>query len=187
MLLDKIRKIWILIKFSLLGGILFRLKKCSIMKIFVDADACPVAIRKLLQFKFSQNKQISIYFVASYNHQLDHSIENVHRIVVDTHREAADMYIMNHVTKGDIVITQDIGLASVLLSKNICVISFKGKQYTNATIDEQLFFRHINSKRRRTGQKTIGPKKYTIFDLQKFESTLNKILLKEGFLSFNLE
>lgn len=154
------------------------------MKIFVDADACPVTIRELLQFKFSQNKQIAIYFVASYNHALDHFVENVHRVVVDAHREAADMYIMNHVTKGDIVITQDIGLASVLLAKDAYVISFTGKQFTNATIDEQLFFRHINSKRRRAGQKTVGPKKYTIFDLQKFESTLCKILLKEGFLSF---
>lgn len=156
------------------------------MKIFVDADACPVAVRKSLQSKFSRNG-ISIYFVASYNHQFEHFPGNIHRIVVDAHREAADMYLLNHVSKGDIVITQDIGLASVLLSKNAYVISFAGKRYTNDAIDEQLFFRHINSKRRRAGLKTKGPKKYTLYDLQKFESTLDDILTKEGYLPFNRE
>lgn len=153
------------------------------MKIFVDADACPVAVRNLLQSKFRQHKQISVYFVSSYHHQLELFFDNMHHVVVDAHREAADMYIMNHVSERDIVITQDIGLASVILSKNAYVISFKGKPYTNDTIDEQLFFRHIHSKRRRAGLKTNGPKKYTLNDLRKFESTLNKILVKEGFLS----
>lgn len=170
-----------------MGGFFLRVQKCSIMKIFVDADACPVAVRKLLQSKFSAHEQISIYFVSSYNHQLELVSDNMHHVVVDAHREAADMYMINHVSENDIVITQDIGLASVILSKNAYVISFKGKQYTNDTIDEQLFFRHINSKRRRAGQKTNGPKKYTFNDLMKFESTLNKILVKEGFLSFSLE
>lgn len=170
-----------------MAGFLFRLQKCSNMKIFVDADACPVAVRKLLQSKFSQQKHISVYFVSSYHHQLGLFFDNIHHVVVDAHREAADMYMMNHVRERDIVITQDIGLASVILSKNAYVISFKGKQYTNDTIDEHLFFRHINSKRRRAGQKTNGPKKYTSYDLKKFESTLNKILAKEGFLSYSLE
>lgn len=155
-------------------------KESKIVTIFVDADACPVTIRNLLQSISAKKRQISVYFVASHKHEFNDLHENVYHVTVDAHREAADLYIANHVKKGDIVITQDIGLASILLAKDAYVISHMGKLYSDETIDEKLFFRHVGSKLRRAGQKTKGPKKYTIRDFRQFETTLNKILSKEG-------
>lgn len=155
-------------------------KESKIVTIFVDADACPVGIRHLLQSLSTKKSAVSVYFVASFKHEFNDLHENVFHITVDAHREAADLYIVNHANKGDIVVTQDIGLASLLLARNTYVISYRGKLYSDETIDAQLFFRHLGAKLRRAGQKTKGPKKYTERDLCQFELTLNKILSKEG-------
>lgn len=191
-MLDKIRKICIhLEKISEFKKVTFvrrnffnfresMYKESKNVTIFVDADACPVAIRRLLQSISAKNRQISVCFVASYKHQFNDLHENVYHVIVDAHREAADLYIANHVRKRNIVITQDIGLASIALAKNAYVISHTGKMYSNDTIDEKLFFRHLGSKLRRAGQKTKGPKKYSLHDFRQFKITLNKILSKEG-------
>lgn len=148
--------------------------------IYVDADACPVAIRTLLQTISANERQLIVCFVSSHNHQLNDLQEKVIKVKVDSDPEATDLYLANHVEEGDIVITQDIGLASMLLAKEAYVISNTGYLYTNENIDEQLFFRHLGSKLRRAGKKTKGPKKYTKDDVRRFERTLNNILSKEG-------
>lgn len=153
---------------------------CKKVTIFVDADACPAAIRHALQSLAAAKSEILVYFVASHNHQLNGLNERVFHVAVDACPEAADLYIANRVKKGDILITQDIGLASLLLSKEAYAISYTGKPYAEETIDEKLFSRHLGAKLRRAGQKTKGPKKYTDDDFRQFERTLNKILSKEG-------
>ena len=150
------------------------------MTIFVDADACPVILREELQLIAADISHIHVYFVASYQHQLNHLRENVFHVKGDDYREATDLYIVNHVKAGDVVVTQDIGLASLLLLKKAHVLSHTGYLFRNETIEGKLFFRHLHAKQRRAGQKTKGPKKYTKFNVQRFKRTLNKILEKEG-------
>lgn len=147
--------------------------------IYVDADACPAAIRHFLSAKIAKEGQTLVYFVASYNHLLNHSQAGVQTVVVDANREEADLYIVNHAKKGDIAITHDIGLAAILLAKGVHVISFTGQIYSNLTIDEKLFSRHIGKQLRRAGMKTKGPKKFSNQDLVRFEKSLKKV--KEGF------
>lgn len=100
--------------------------------IFVDADACPVK-DEILQT--ASEYEVQVLFVASFEHyQLSRSNEEKWKYV-DPHKEAADLYIANHVKPGDIVVTQDIGLASLLLNRNVSVMSERGRLYKEDTID----------------------------------------------------
>ncbi|WP_186365100.1 DUF188 domain-containing protein, partial [Siminovitchia fortis] len=76
---------------------------------------------------------------------------------VDTHKEAADLVIANSAAAHDIVVTQDIGLASLLLPRQVIVLSERGRMYTNETIDFDLERRHVSSKQRRKGVYGKGP------------------------------
>lgn len=96
------------------------------MRIFVDADVCPVKQEIMsIALKFHFN----VHFVASYNHLSDKKYGGDWTFV-DTGKEAVDLYIVNHVKKDDVVVTQDIGLAGILLKKGVHVITPRGKQYT---------------------------------------------------------
>lgn len=68
---------------------------------------------------------IRMLFIASYNH-VENDLAGEEWLFGDTGKEAADLYILNHASRGDVAVTQDIGLASVLLSKRVCVLSQKG-------------------------------------------------------------
>lgn len=81
--------------------------------------------------------ETDIVFVASYNHTSDKTYGG-QWIFVDTGKEEADQYIVNHVSRGDMVISQDIGLAGLLIRKGVCFITPRGKQYTEGNI-VQLF------------------------------------------------
>lgn len=142
--------------------------------VFVDADACPVKDEILLVAK---HNQIDVIFVASYAH-----ITNKHLkgqwIYVDTNKEEVDLYIMNHINKNDIAITQDIGLASLLLSRGVYVLSPRGKQYLENDIDQALFLRYFSAKQRRAGYYSKGPSSFTNQDRELFIRTFKKILSK---------
>lgn len=94
-------------------------------KILVDADACPV---KAEIKQVAEHFQLDVIFVASFNHySVNTNGENW--IFVDTGKESADMRMMNLAKKGDIIVTQDIGLASILLAKGTFVFSNRGELY----------------------------------------------------------
>jgi uncharacterized protein len=94
---------------------------------------------------------IEVIFVASYNHTTDKTYGG-RWVFVDTGKEEADLYIVNHVQKKDIVITQDIGLAGLLLSKDVIVVTPRGKHCTEANIDTALQFRYLLAMERRGGK-----------------------------------
>ena len=101
---------------------------------------------------------------------------------MDSSKEAVDLYIMNHVQTGDIVVTQDIGLASTLLLKGVYVLSPKGKSYDEKDIHTALDLRYLSAKARRKGIYGKGPKPYSREDRSRFVKELTKILSKfEGF------
>ncbi|PSA93956.1 YaiI/YqxD family protein [Bacillus atrophaeus] len=148
--------------------------------IFVDADACPVKDEILL---VASDFNVQVLFVASFEHyQLSRGKEEKWKYV-DPHKEAADLYIANHVKPGDIVVTQDIGLASLLLNRKVSVMSERGRLYKEDTIDFALQGRHISGKQRRKGIYSKGPKKLNNQDRERFVTLLQKILSNhEGIL-----
>lgn len=116
-------------------------------------------------------------FVASYNHVTNNSTYATWKYV-ETSKEAADLYILNHAGKGDIAITHDIGLASMLLPKSVHVLSPRGILFVEMEIQTALDFRYLKAKARQRGFYGKGPKPFTSEDREKFKSELTKILSK---------
>ena len=144
------------------------------MKIYVDADASPA---KDIVISVAKVFSIRVVLVKSINHfSHDEEMEGVETVYVDTGADAADYRIMQLAEKGDLIITQDYGLASLGLGKGCLVLHHKGFAYTNKNIDQLLQTRHLSAKARRSGQRTKGPKPYTEEDRQKFRDLLEKTI-----------
>ncbi|ACV62642.1 protein of unknown function DUF188 [Desulfofarcimen acetoxidans DSM 771] len=141
-------------------------------KIIVDADAVP---RKVLHIcrQAADEFSIPLWTVASFNHCIDS-----HRhVVVGNASQEADIYLMNMTVKDDIVVTQDWGLAAMVLGKGAAALSPYGRIYQTSTIEFLLEEREIKARFRRGGGKTKGPHKRTTEDDNKFKQSL-LILLK---------
>lgn len=142
------------------------------MRIFIDGDASPV---QDLVIELAASFDLPVLMIKSYAHfsyrQLPSFVEELY---VDSEPEAADLAIVNRVQKGDIVITQDYGLASLCLAKGATSIHHKGFVFTEKNIDRLLQSRHENAKARRAGQRTKGPKALTEEDRKKFTSVLRE-------------
>jgi uncharacterized protein len=144
------------------------------MKIYVDADASPV---KDIVIAVAKNFDIQVVLVKSINHfSNDEKMDGVETVYVDTGADAADYRIMQLAKKGDLIITQDYGLASLGLGKGCLVLHHKGFAYTDQNIDQLLETRHLSAKLRRSGQKTKGPKPFTDEDRNKFRSLLEQVV-----------
>lgn len=137
----------------------------------MDADACPVK-SEIISVAIKYN--LPYYFIASYAHKMNNNDDAW--IYVDPDKESADLYIMNHVQEKDIVITQDIGLASLVLPKHVYALSPRGKEYREESIDTALDFRYLAAKARRRGKYEKGPKAFTNQDRQVFINKLEEIL-----------
>ncbi|CAM2830524.1 YaiI/YqxD family protein [Paenibacillus sediminis] len=142
------------------------------LRIVVDADACPV---KSEIAAVGRQFNVPVWLVSSYDHLLK-AEEGVSIIHVDRSDQSADLYIANHIVRGDVVLTQDYGLATLALSKSCHVLSFRGKIYNNENIDFLLDRRFIQAKARRNGKHTKGPKPFTIDDRTFFQQQLTKLL-----------
>ncbi len=97
---------------------------------------------------------------------------------VDAGKEAADLYIMNHADSGDVVITQDIGLASTLLLKGVYAMSPRGYLFHENDMQTALDMRFLHAKARRRGDYGKGPKPFEAEDRIRFVTELTKILSK---------
>ncbi len=142
------------------------------MKIIVDADACPKSALQI-SMKVGHRFGIQVWTVASFNH----SIDSDHPIVVGNDPQEADIKIINMTEEGDIIVTQDWGLAAVVLGKGAKGLSPTGREFRSDKIEFLLEEREVKSKLRRSGGKTKGPKKRTFDDDRRFEACLERILL----------
>jgi uncharacterized protein YaiI (UPF0178 family) len=97
-------------------------------------------------------------------------------VFVDCEKEAADLYLMNNTKKGDLAVTQDIGLSSTLLAKGVYVLSPRGIQFEEKDIQTALELRHLSAKARRRGEYGKGPKRFTEEDRLRFEKEFTKAL-----------
>jgi len=141
------------------------------LKILVDADACP---RSVLQICASVGKNLGIpvWTVASFNH----NITSDHHVVVGNDAQEADIKLINLTTAGDVVVTQDWGLAAMVIGKGACCLSPSGREYRPDRIEFLLEEREIKAKTRRAGGRTKGPKKRTRADDERFEACLLRII-----------
>lgn len=144
------------------------------MKIYIDADACPV---KDIIISEGTAKHIPIILVTSISHfSTVEQPEGVETIYVDNSAEAADYRIMRLIKKNDLLITQDYGLASLTLAKGAIVIHHNGYEYTTDNIEQLLQSRYLSAMVRKSGKRTKGPKPFTEENRSTFRQLLNKIL-----------
>ncbi len=144
------------------------------MLIIIDADACPKSVLKICQ-AVAKEYHLNVFTVSTFNH----NIENYHHVCVDTNSQEADLKIFNMTQAHDVVITQDWGLAALILSKNAYCLSPSGFEYDNQRMDFMLNEREIKAKLRRSGGRTKGPQKRSNDDDTRFRKALEKVLNKE--------
>jgi uncharacterized protein YaiI (UPF0178 family) len=144
------------------------------MKILVDADACPKSVLELC-LKVGHRDNIPVWTVASFNH----TIESDHHVVVGSDPQETDIKILNLTEAGDVVVSQDWGLAAVVLGKEAKCLSPTGREFRSDSIDFLLEEREIKARHRRAGGRTKGPKKRTKEDDQRFEASLEKVIVRK--------
>ena len=142
------------------------------MRILIDADGCPV-VNETIKVAHKFNLESIIFCDTSHNFDE----KNIKVIVVSKGIDAVDFAILNNIDKGDIVITQDYGLASLVLSRNSYAINQSGMVYTNENIDELLYSRYISKKMRNSGARIKGPKKRDKSQDIIFKENLEKLIL----------
>ena len=143
------------------------------MQIFVDADACPVVG---IVEKIAEKYNISTTLLCDTNHVLTSDYSEV--IVVGAGADAVDYKLISICHKGDVVVSQDYGVAAMVLGKGAYAIHQSGKWYTNENIDQLLMERHLNKKARRSSHKNHlkGPRKRTEDDDICFAQSFEKLL-----------
>ena len=143
------------------------------MRIIVDADGCP---GKNLIEKAAIENSIELIMYCDINHVLSSDYASIR--YVDSGFQSVDMKVANEAKSKDIVITQDFGVAAMVLAKGAYAIGPKGHIYDDDNIDKLLFERHMSGKVRRSGGKTFGPKKRTNEDDEKLYNNLIKLIVK---------
>ncbi len=139
-------------------------------KIVIDADGCPV-VREAA--RIAAEFSVRCVIVCDSAHYFD--ISNAETVVVSQGADAADFYIVNHITKGDVVVTQDYGLAAMCLAKKACVINQDGKIYSDENISGLLESRAVGKKIMRAGGRLKGPPKRNEQQNEKFIKTIRRI------------
>ena len=145
------------------------------MHIYVDADACPV-IRIVERIAKSHN--IAVTLLCDTNHYLTSDYSEV--VYVGAGADAVDFKLISLCKRGDLVVTQDYGVATMALSKGTYAIHQSGKWYTNENIDLMLMERHLSKKARRASSKNHmkGPRKRSDKDDYNFEASFERLVEK---------
>lgn len=141
------------------------------MKVLIDADACPVvdiAVGLCREFK----KECLLLCDTAHEMQR----EGAQTLVFDKGADSVDYALVNRVEVGDVVITQDYGLASMCLARGARVLHQDGWEYTANNIDSLLFQRHAAKEYRAAGGRTKGPSKRKSTQDQAFSVALRQIL-----------
>lgn len=142
------------------------------MRIFIDADGCPVTESAI---NFAKQHNIECYVVCDTSHEFSFNYASV--ITVSKGKDSADYKIVNLISPGDIVVTQDYGLAAMCLARKGNPINQNGMIYTEHNIDGLLASRHTAQKIRRSGGRTKGPSKRMAAQNEAFICQLRKLIL----------
>lgn len=139
------------------------------MKIFLDADASPVTEDVI---HIASNKNIPLTIVKNYSQNISSDYPEI--ISVDIDKESADLYIVNHLNKNDLVITQDRGLSALCIGKGSYVMDFFGNLVNNDNINVYLGIRHVNTVLRKQG----------IYSKNKKRNKKDNLLFKQNLIDF---
>lgn len=153
--------------------------------IYIDADACPVTSEALA---VARARKAPVVIAGNTTQNLARRIRRsdprtpddggfwVDTLAVGVGADAADFAIVQELSPGDIVVTQDIGLAAMALGRRARAIGVRGRVYTLATIDLDLHLRHEEKKVRRQGGRTRGPAPFEDDDRERFVANLRRLV-----------
>jgi len=144
------------------------------MKVFVDADACPVV--RIVE-SISKKYNIPVMLLCDTNHVLSSDYSEVK--IVSAGADAVDFALVNICHQGDLVVTQDYGVAAMALGKGARAIHQSGRWFTDDNIDGLLNERYMSKKARMASSKNHlkGPRKRTDEDDKRFAESFEKLLL----------
>lgn len=141
------------------------------MTILIDADGCPVVDQTL---NVAKQYEIPVLILCDTSHRIER--DDAKTLVYDKGADSVDFALVNLLTSGDLVITQDYGLASMCLARKAQVLNQNGLEYTAENIDELLWRRHENKKLLRSGKHPKGSPKRTKEQDLAYKAALENIL-----------
>lgn len=152
--------------------------------IFIDADACPVTAEAVA---IARKEKIPVIIAGNSTQNLARHIKRgdprkptdgfwADTLAVPVGDDSADFAIIEQLSEGDIVVTQDIGLAAMVLGRGAAAIGVRGRVFTKATIDMDMEIRHVEKKVRRQGGRTKGPAAFTDEDRERFSANLQRLV-----------
>ena len=143
------------------------------MRILIDADACPV-VREAVEM--ARQRLLPVTLLCDEHHLLTSDYAQVRHI--SSGADAVDIALMNLCRRGDVVLTQDYGVAAMALGRGAYAIHHTGKRYTDDNIDLMLMERHMAKKARRASGKhhLRGPAKFTQDDRSRFREAFSALL-----------
>ena len=146
------------------------------MQIWVDADACPVAVKEML-FRAAEKRSVEVILVANQSMRIPNS-RYIKMLQVAQGFDVADNEIVKRASANDLVITSDIPLAAEVIEKGGFVISPRGEQFTADNIKPRLTMRNFMDTMRASGIQSGGPPAYSQADKQEFANRLDRLLTK---------
>ena len=145
------------------------------MRVLIDADGCPVVD---ISLRLSKEARFECHIFCDSSHEFERDGATTH--TVPKGADSADFYLVNFAKPGDVVITQDYGLASMALSRGARVINQDGLEYTEFNIDALLLARHTAKKIRNAGGRLRGAPPRKREQNESFERKLSEILLDKA-------
>ena len=146
------------------------------MKIWVDADACPAAIKDIL-YRAAHRAQVPLTLIANQMLRVPPS-PWIRALQVPSGFDVADQRIVEEAVSGDLVITADIPLAAQAIVKGACVLDPRGDLLDASNIEERLTMRNFMEGLRSGGIDTGGPAAFSAADRQAFANRLDSLLAK---------
>lgn len=143
--------------------------------LFIDADACPVTREAI---NAARALGIPVVLVANGTQNMDRYTKRagVEAIQVSSGADAADFAVIERLQPGDVVVTQDIGLAAMVLGRGAAAVGPRGHVFHMATIDAEMHIRHEEKKLRRAGGRHGGPRPFTDEDREHFSEVVERLL-----------
>lgn len=141
------------------------------MKILIDADGCPVVD---LTVRLAAKYGAECVILCDTAHEFNR--EGAQTVVVEKGADSVDFKLVNLVREGDIVVTQDYGLAAMCLARKAVPLSQNGMVYTDKNIDQLLFTRYVSKKIRNSGGRLKGPSKRKPEQDKAFEEALERLI-----------
>ena len=145
------------------------------MKVLVDADACPRGAMEVVR-RLQRSFGYGVVTVASFNHALESWGAGHEHVVVGDESQATDMAVANRTRRGDIVVTQDWGLAALALGRGALALGPDGRIFNVENIEHLLEERELKARFRRGGGRTKGPSARGPADDRAFEAGLRQLL-----------